>query len=93
MLRTPCLPFICLPLVLVFACVSPQERFQNAKQLELEGRPADAAAQYIQALEAEPSFEEARVELRRVGKKNYPPSPKRRLPVHLMIRLKRVEQF
>src|SRR5690606_33778159 len=48
-------------------CKSTQKRYEKATQLEAQARWAEAARYYIEVLEREPDFEDARQRLGEVG--------------------------
>jgi hypothetical protein len=49
------------------ACASANKRYEQGQRAEREGRPADAAARYVQALKKDGSLESARTGLRDAG--------------------------
>src|SRR5207302_2574314 len=49
------------------ACASASKRYEQGQTLEREGRPADAAARYVQALRKNGTLESARAGLRDAG--------------------------
>lgn len=55
------------PLFLIPACASAGKRFEQGRELEEAGRPADAARRYIQALQKDPSLQDARLRLQETG--------------------------
>lgn len=57
---------VLLPL-LAAACASAEKRMEQGVRLEQEGRPADAATRYVDALRKDPSLTTARVRLQIVG--------------------------
>lgn len=57
---------VLIPL-LATACASAEKRMEQGVRLEQEGRPADAAARYVDALRKDPSLTTARVRLQAVG--------------------------
>ena len=62
--RTLLLPAV---LLLPAACTSAEKRLEQGMRLEQEGRSADAAARYIDALKKDPSLADARLRLQETG--------------------------
>src|SRR5438874_4362552 len=54
-------------LVMLAACASASKRYEQGQKLEREGRAADAAQRYLQALKKDRTLESARVGLRDAG--------------------------
>src|SRR5947208_1226122 len=54
-------------LLAVAACTSATKRYEQGQAFEREGRPADAADRYIQALRKDARLESARIGLRAAG--------------------------
>jgi tetratricopeptide (TPR) repeat protein len=56
-----------IAVVLLAACASATKRYEQGQQLEVQGRPADAAHRYIETLRKDPTYREARERLIDVG--------------------------
>ena len=56
-----------LMLIFVIGCASADKRFDQGWEMEQQGQYENAAMRYVQALEKDPSLEEARSRLREVG--------------------------
>ncbi|HKP76282.1 MAG TPA: hypothetical protein VJT67_12215, partial [Longimicrobiaceae bacterium] len=50
-------------------CASASKRYEQGVQLEQQGRPADAARRYIDALKKDPSLSDARARLLDAGQR------------------------
>lgn len=55
--------------MLAGGCASATKRYEQGVQLEQQGRPADAAARYVDALKKDPSLADARARLADVGQR------------------------
>lgn len=58
---------VLLLLLFLTSCASAEKRLEQGARLEERGRPAEAAARYIDALRRDPSLEEARLRLAEAG--------------------------
>lgn len=56
-----------LPLLLAAGCMSATKRLEQGARLEEQGRPAEAARRYVDALRRDPSLTDARARLRDSG--------------------------
>ena len=62
-------PFLVILAFLVAGCASATKRYEQGMELEMQGDYHAASARYVQALQKDPSLQEARSRLRQVGQR------------------------